>query len=280
MLTSSHILWRILKTLNRTPIRLIVFATLLNVALVATDFAPERIEPKGPQQSSEERQRSDYNKTDQAGFWPTVFSRVSDFSTVFIAGFNGLLVYVTYKLVMTTSRLWTASTEQGRLAQEAINLARNEFNSTHRPKIRIKHLWLETDIWQEEPIVVTLECINTGPVDAFLNEVGIAINVVKNIQRPNEIGPRLTGHGERMHSGVNSQFLGIKLGDLTPEDSRAIVQGVAKLYCLGYISYRDAAERIRITGFCRVLTFPPDALPLKGNCRFRVVDDPDYEYED
>jgi hypothetical protein len=239
MLTSSQILLRILKALHRTPIRLIVFASLINVAIVAADFyGPKRIGPNGQEQPNDGRKRYQTEEPQPEGFWPFVFFQFDEISAPLVAIFNGLLVFVTYRLVSTTSQLWRTAAEQGRVAQDSINLARNEFNSTHRPKIRIKHLWLETDIWQDEPIIVTLVCVNTGPaVDAFLNEVGIVIHVGQDVRGRVEIGPLLAGHEERIYSGFNFQFPGINMGKLTPEDSRAIVQGVAKLYCLGYISY-------------------------------------------
>ena len=58
------------------PIRLVVFATLLNVAVVAASF----------HQSGALAQNDP-----QEGFWPFVFSHANDFSTVLIALFNGLL---------------------------------------------------------------------------------------------------------------------------------------------------------------------------------------------
>jgi hypothetical protein len=55
----------------------------------------------------------------------------------------------------------------------------------------------------------------------------------------------------------------------------------AKLYCVGWISYLDAARRMRITGFCRVLEVPQgNAILTTANARFRVCQHPDYEYQD
>ena len=206
-------------------------------------------------------------------------------STVFIAIFNGLLVYVTYNLVMTTSKLWKASTEQIRLTQQSIDLARDEFSSTHRPKIRIKHIWLTSEIWEGEPIAVDLVCVNYGTVAAVLHEIGIkfhVIDIAKVIPIAREIKALIRPQNLRIEFGLNSRFEGITDGTvITPDQKRSIQIETSKLYCFGYVSYFDAAG-MRITGFCRVLTFPQN-IPINksiSNCRFRVFYDPDFEYED
>src|SRR5260221_14213213 len=56
-----------------------------------------------------------------AGFWTAV-------ATIAIAAF-------TWTLKQSTDKLWETSKRQ-------IKLARDEFLSTHRPKIRVKHVWL------------------------------------------------------------------------------------------------------------------------------------------
>lgn len=117
---------------------------------------------------------------------------ITALATVAIAGF--------------TLTLWRATTEQGRLAQKSIDLARDEFQSTHRPRIRIKHLFLESDIWQGEPIVVTLVCVNCGTTDAVLHEIGIRYHVVgiaKEIPIQTEIIPLFTPTNVRLASGLN-----------------------------------------------------------------------------
>jgi hypothetical protein len=69
---------------------------------------------------------------------------------------------------------------------------------------------------------------------------------------------------------------------LTDKQNVEIHEGRCKLYCVGYISYFDGADppRMRITGFCRILTFPPNTTVRMDNTRFREFDDPDYEYQD
>jgi hypothetical protein len=57
-----------------------------------------------------------------------MFEHPSDVSTIMIAFFNGLLVYVTYRLVISTNNLWEAGERQitvAKISAEAANLAAN-----------------------------------------------------------------------------------------------------------------------------------------------------------
>ncbi len=198
------------------------------------------------------------------------------------------IAYYTLWLMAFTGILAIATAGLGTMNFFQLRLARAEFLSTHRPKIRIKHLWLvggvASEIWQGEPIIVNLTCVNNGTTDAILHEVGIKYLVVKKdrglLTEP-DIPAVLNVRGAALPCGRNWTIEDLRVGTvITAEQNVDIQQHRADLYCIGYVSYFDAAERMRITGFCRILTFPQNALAHTGNCRFRVFDDPDYEYED
>ena len=59
------------------------------------------------------------------------------------------LVRWTMALFVATACLFVSTGVVGYFAYRQIGLARDEFFSTHRPKIRIKHLLLANDIWGE-----------------------------------------------------------------------------------------------------------------------------------
>jgi hypothetical protein len=188
-----------------------------------------------------------------------------------------VIAFFTVTLAWSTHRLWQASKDQ-------INVARDEFYSTHRPKIRIKHLWLQSDIWHGERIAVTLTCVNIGTVDATLAEVGIRYEIVRNdlsLPPKPHIDAVYNFAGARLPCGRNFVIDRLANGPtLTAEEAADIQQERSQLYCIGYVSYLDNAGRMRITGCCRVLTFPAGRLAHTGNARFRVFHDPDFEYED
>jgi hypothetical protein len=66
--------------------------------------------------------------------WLTKFFCDAKISDLVIAFFSYVLAVATGWLGWATIGLWRASSD--------------EFAATHRPKIRIKHLWLASDIWQ------------------------------------------------------------------------------------------------------------------------------------
>ena len=194
------------------------------------------------------------------------------------------LFLATVGLMIATGVLGFFAFRQASDMKATIELNREEFLSTHRPKIRVKHFWVTGDVWGGERIIANLTCVNTGTTEAILQEIGIRFYVVAN-DRPipfdRQITPALPLSGRRLQSGVNGEVEGIPFDMvISDEQNVQIQQGRSKLYCVGFISYQDGAERLRITGFCRVMTFPDNALPHADNIRFRTFEDRDYEYED
>ncbi|MFZ0209807.1 MAG: hypothetical protein WAL59_27485, partial [Roseiarcus sp.] len=167
-----------------------------------------------------------------------------------------------------------------------VKLARDQFVSTHRPKIRVKHLWLISDVWHNEQVVVDLFCVNSGPAIARLHEIGLkclVIDVNKNVPAGTTINALIKPYEGWIKSGFNYTFAGMTDGTvISSNQNMGIQQGLARLICFGYVSYFDTADRLRITGFCRELTFPATISANRSisSCRFRVFDDPDFEDED
>lgn len=119
------------------PIRLIVFATLVNAALVVASFYPPAIA----------------TQAGQHGFWPYIISHPTDAATVLIAAFNCGLVYVTYRLVNSTDRLWETAIGESRRA--------------HRAKLAIRRIH-SPSFNGGKPIAVKFDLINHGVRDAII----------------------------------------------------------------------------------------------------------------
>jgi hypothetical protein len=196
---------------------------------------------------------------------------ITAIATIFIAWF-------TLTLRLSTDKLWEAGTEQ-------LNLARDEFNSVHRPKIRLKHLWLTKDIWDGERIEATAVFVNSGMSTAFIREIGIATHIVRK-GKTLPTNPAFADVGKfpldryELRSGIT-----VSLGDLndwkvlTDPQNVEIRQEKARLFFVGYIEYEDARGAVRKTAFCRVLQLP-DKANSTDRGRFLKEYDPDYEYED
>ena len=203
-----------------------------------------------------------------------------------IAAYTGKLAQFTEWLAWVTFILIVVGIGQGVQLANSVRLARDEFLSTHRPRVRIKHLWPASDIWNGQEIVLNLAVVNTGIVEATLNTTGIRLVIVA-AEQPIPFDPNIPNApginigGSKLATGVWLTINGLRDGTrLTDQQVIDIEAGLSKLYCVGFISYLDAANKMRITGFCRVLTLPPIIQPIISACRFRKFDDPDYDYED
>jgi hypothetical protein len=174
---------------------------------------------------------------------------------------------------------------QGIQLRNTVKASESEFTATHRPKIRVKHLWITSDIWDGHVITVNVTYVNNGTTNVVFNDTGIRFVIVRN-DRLIPFDPKIKAipfkpPGE-IECGRSWEMQGLTDGTiLTPEQNVEIQQGRSRLLCIGYVSYLDAAKRMRITGFCRVMEVPATGiLAHQGNVRFRRFPDDDYEYED
>jgi hypothetical protein len=196
-----------------------------------------------------------------------------------------LLALFTGMLVVVTAVLIAVGISQSSQLKRAVDASKDEFSSTHRPKIRVKHVWLAADVWHGEPIIINLVCVNTGTVDARLHEIGVRYEIVRDgamLPVNPDIPAALRVGGQfRLRSGLNHRFPNINVGRILTQAENVEIQNKgSRLFCIGYISYLDADNRMRITGFCRVLEFPHNATARADNARFTIHKDPDYEYKD
>jgi hypothetical protein len=92
--------------------RLIIFATLINYVLVFG--SAKHKEP----------------------FWGWAFHHPADLSAIAVAIFNALLVYVTYRLVVSTNRLWHAGERQRKSAEAIAALQRASSEKIGKAQVR------------------------------------------------------------------------------------------------------------------------------------------------
>jgi hypothetical protein len=182
---------------------------------------------------------------------------------------------------------------QGVQLKRSVDLGRSEFFSSHRPRMRLKHMrLLDETAWRlGEPFEVTLDIVNIGNTAGditWVNYSSVILPTGINLpQRPpydeEPFGPemRITRFrcGVRLPSGVT--YARTVCDGLILDDTqiRAILWAESQLYLVGTIEYVDAAG-VRQTAFCRRLIYnriPPEN---QDTGRFEVFNDPDYEYED
>lgn len=197
---------------------------------------------------------------------------------------NGLIYFQNWVVVGEAVLLFFAflasAVAVGFTATQTKELKR-EFIATHRPKIRIKHVWLVSDIWDGTPVKIDLVITNVGLTDATFN-VGTLRFVILPYKHhlPQEkdlkaadpyvikqpvIGPGMTHYLPRyeVHAGLSAR------------EVDEIKRGVSQFYIIGTVQYLDAESRVRNTAFCRVLKYStPEGAHLFKH------DDPNYEYQD
>jgi hypothetical protein len=190
-------------------------------------------------------------------------------------------------LMIFTGVLAIATIGLGAISISQLRLARAEFAATHRPRIRIKHVWLVA-LGSDKPVTVEIVYANVGDAKAVVSRIGMDFNVIN----PDTPLPGNMTAPERPYVKYPECGLGVtvgtgnvtSLGSLDEWRVAAIRDGKKLLCCFGFIEYSDVGpketRKIRRTAFCRI--YKPSANPIDGMGRFVRPDkpDPDYEYED
>jgi hypothetical protein len=205
----------------------------------------------------------------------------------FIDENNGTLTALaTIAIAGFTLTLWRTTNQQAKLTTDAIKLARDEFNATHRPKIRIKHVWLKSDIWQGKEMIVGIVIVNSGIGTARIGQCNIATIVWHSGRElpPNpdfSSGKGFVPAAPIMQSGITFDFTDVSTGTtLSDADNVSLREGKKRLYCYGGVEYWDDVGRVRKTAFCRILKMPDNARSHLDVGRFEEHEDSNYEYED
>lgn len=179
---------------------------------------------------------------------------------------NGELLTALATIIMAvfTGTLWLVT-------GKAVTLARQEFISTHRPRLRVRKLQIEAPE-PDQPVVVTYELVNVGDTAAIVSSISLFLRTIPN------------------YSGQTAQ----EWQGIAPNDANAIQGGEAffarhvtgflcrnpvqsfdeSLRIVAVIEYADGNGVMRHTAFRRIC--------VRQGERFRYPDpiDPDTEYED
>lgn len=240
---------------------------------------------KGANKGDEHNQESgawDWLTHDAAGFFT--------FWLVVVGGFQlGLFAWQLWlirKSLDDTKGAAEAAKDAAGASKAQVELARQEFHSAHRPRIRIKNIWLHAPLKAGDPVAIDMLLVNVGDAKAFIFSVGTDFNVISpDAQLPGNLEPPRILQDFDCGMGIT-----IRIDDIRSrhpfDDERisAINKGTKILCCFGSVEYFDTGppgnRRIRRTSFYRV--FKPAAHEVGGMGRFIFPKqpDPDYEYED
>lgn len=174
--------------------------------------------------------------------------------------------------------------KQATRLRETVNLSRQEFISTHRPRIRIKHVWLSEDIQAGESIKVNLVSVNTGDTEARITRFDVVTHAIPKFRHPpnNPFNGRAGNSTEtKLPSGITLDHLPREAGYVNLAEIRDIRNDSIWLYCFAYVEYLDAFGLPRKTSCCRVLRpSPREALSVIDGIFIRPERESEYEYAD
>jgi hypothetical protein len=194
---------------------------------------------------------------------------VNAVATVFVALF-------TFTLWRSTEAMMSATRQTAILTRDTVNLAREEFISTHRPRLRVRQFNLDT-LTPNNPLVVRFALRNIGETKAHWRTLAVDVvlwneregfwetpidEIVKPLDncRPIKSGQRL------QTNDFASRF------NVTAEQIDAIKSGELIVCVVGELGYADDLGVMRRTGFRRNYN------PLSN--LFEPTPNPDQEYED
>lgn len=184
-----------------------------------------------------------------------------------LAMLTGAIALFTGTLWWSTHKLWKAGEKQIALAREAIG-------TTHRPRIAVRRM--AAVLAPEEPIKIEFAIVNAGEAAASgytWNAAILYLKAIGAIQEAPSFDPGTAGSSDAaLQAGEGRDIQFTDGGDLGPKQLRDITYGTEILHVTGYVAYKDKRGTTRRTGFLRHYD--------RESHRFRVVDDPEYEYQD
>ena len=158
----------------------------------------------------------------------------------------------TVLIALFTFTLWWSTRGMLQATNETIRLARDEFISTHRPKMIVRQFQLDPF---KRDTVLSSSCsvINIGSTEGILRYVAAELALWNGrVWEPpglatvvNPYGPRTIRNGERIPVTIQSRF------NITDAQIRAVRQGDLIICAVGEFTYTDQLGTKRRTGFCR-----------------------------
>jgi hypothetical protein len=174
------------------------------------------------------------------GFFDDHNGLITAIATVFIAAYTIVLARV--------SRM-----QAGFIAAQ-VRLAREEFITTHRPKIIVRAFqMMNPDFGAGDRPRFIFIAQNIGDTQARITEVRSATLVLQNNERiPNDLAfPHHEPFNVVLRSGQKEVFPGNGGVPLVGEEHMQVFADTHMLLCLGTLTYVDDLGTERETGFCR-----------------------------
>ncbi|MGA3304009.1 MAG: hypothetical protein ABSC72_12080 [Methylovirgula sp.] len=220
---------------------------LIAIALFAVSFAfPSKYEICSPNEYTRAKECPQYHLGPYVFLWIVSVADAHNglltaIATIFVARFTIVLARVTGR--------------QAQLTRESIDLARDEFNATHRPQIIVRGFQIFNGLPETSDDTVDVICVahNKGDAPGTIIEIRSAKIILDSDEKiPGDWTFPFTekfnfqlASGERELIPLNGALI------KNNHEVMGILFQERTLYCVGTVVYVDAGKRRRETGFCR-----------------------------
>jgi hypothetical protein len=184
----------------------------------------------------------------------------------------GIAALASLVVAALTGTLWIASSRQGQLMFDSLELARKEFVSTHRPRIVIRFIQGPLrDPKDNEVISVTIA--NVGGSPATVDAIGG--DLARRNKEGKWVSPGLNATPKSIHpvtliSGQRYTFTVTAKQPYTEISAEAVDEH--ELCAVGAVNYRDGNRVFRETGFFRIYDESSGSFIAPNNSEFEYQD--------
>jgi hypothetical protein len=197
---------------------------------------------------------------------------VVDYSGAITAVAGGAVAIIVFVLWVYISDVLKNASAQSELIRLSVDLTRAALVATYPPALIFRGFALdERSFGERQKIQMRFTIINKGGTTATLTDAGTAILVMQGAMLPPDVAfAKRAVSNVTLTSGEATNWPVSSAEALTGAQTNALLQGSARIVCVGYFTYRDDSGTIRNSGFCREYDL--------SRRRWSVLADPDYEY--
>ena len=197
--------------------------------------------------SSDPQENSQNGDKEGTEFWPPFYGYRFKITDSLLVLFTGLLTIFTALLWHSTKKLWTET-------KKTVDLARQEFIASHRPRIIVRGFQItDRDMPIGKQIGIVFTAQNIGDTEGKIVEVRSATVILLATEKmPTDFSfPFSETFNFTLASGTKELFPANGASVSINNESTAVYTGHCALYCLGTLVYKDIGGTRRETGFCR-----------------------------
>ena len=208
---------------------------------------------------------------------------------VFGLWFSGGLLLVTVGLLLVGYCQVRAYDRQRQIIDMQNEISARNYIATHRPKIRVKHMWLANDIWSGENIAPRLVITNTGTAPSRINRVSFGMTIVSSKRglqfppddEPQNNAPSVPIIGAGVTWEIDAQDLSRPIAALSQKIMCGYAQGLTSFFASGRSNTNPPGAIPKMSGgtqpaivavcFCgRMPTLMNGPLPRPPRSRLRI----------